>query len=96
MDIPNLDVCCHNRSISIYIYGALLSYIMKKIIFLFFIFKSFWVEAQCAMCKATAESNASNGGTLADGLNEGILYLMAFPYLILGAIAFAWWRHEKK
>jgi hypothetical protein len=48
------------------------------------------------MCKATVESNAEAGGALADGLNEGILYLMAFPYLILGAIAFAWWRHEKK
>lgn len=91
-----MDVRSNNRCISLYIYGTILSNVMKKIIFLLFIFKSFWGKAQCAMCKATAESNASNGGTLADGLNEGILYLMAFPYLILGAIAFAWWRHEKK
>ena len=31
--------------------------------------------AQCAMCKATVESNIENGGkTVGRGLNSGILY----------------------
>ncbi len=39
--------------------------------------------AQCAMCKTTAESDLKSGGSIANGLNTGILYLMALPYLIL-------------
>jgi hypothetical protein len=39
--------------------------------------------AQCAMCKSTVESDMANGNTMASGLNTGILYLMAIPYLVL-------------
>ena len=39
--------------------------------------------AQCAMCKTTAESDLNNGGSIANGLNRGILYLMSIPYLVL-------------
>ena len=39
--------------------------------------------AQCAMCKSSVESNLKNGGNIGTGLNTGILYLMAIPYLIL-------------
>lgn len=53
-------------------------------------------EAQCAMCKATAESNAQGGGGIASGLNEGILWLMFFPYMLLGGVAYLWYRHNKK
>jgi hypothetical protein len=53
-------------------------------------------EAQCAMCKAVAETDADQGGSAAAGLNEGIAYLMAFPYLILGAVSYAIYRHKKR
>jgi hypothetical protein len=39
--------------------------------------------AQCAMCRANAESSLKNGSSVAKGLNSGILYLMAIPYLLL-------------
>ncbi len=39
--------------------------------------------AQCAMCKTSVESDLANGGSIARGLNTGILYLMAIPYIIL-------------
>lgn len=40
--------------------------------------------AQCAMCKQAAETSLkSNPGSLARGLNSGILYLMAVPYLMI-------------
>lgn len=42
--------------------------------------------SQCAMCRANAESSLRNGSTIAKGLNKGILYLMAVPYLMLGFI----------
>ena len=45
--------------------------------------------AQCAMCRTTVESSISNGrSNIATGLNTGILYLLAAPYLIVAAIAF--------
>lgn len=40
--------------------------------------------AQCSMCRTSAESDLKNQkGSIARGLNTGILYLMAVPYLIL-------------
>ena len=40
--------------------------------------------AQCAMCKTSVESDLENGGgSIATGLNSGILYLMAVPYLVI-------------
>ena len=41
------------------------------------------IFAQCAMCKSTVESDMENGNSMAQGLNTGILYLMAIPYIIL-------------
>lgn len=52
--------------------------------------------AQCSMCKAIAESSADGGSGIADGLNLGIVYLMAFPYLLIGAVGFSIYRMKKK
>jgi hypothetical protein len=53
--------------------------------------------AQCAMCRTTIESSISTGRTnIATGLNTGILYLLSAPYLIVGAIAFLWFRQSKQ
>ena len=44
-------------------------------------------DAQCAMCKAAAESDLENNTrSIARGLNKGILFLMGIPYLIVGII----------
>lgn len=50
------------------------------------------LSAQCAMCRANAESNLKEGGTIAKGLNTGILYLMTIPYLILGTLFFLFFK----
>ncbi|HSI68821.1 MAG TPA: hypothetical protein VK941_01200 [Gillisia sp.] len=42
-------------------------------------------EAQCSMCRAVLESGDSQA--TAEGINNGILYLMIFPYLLMGGIA---------
>ena len=39
---------------------------------------------QCSMCRAVLESE--EGQTTAKGINNGILYLMAIPYLLVGFI----------
>jgi hypothetical protein len=54
------------------------------------------VLAQCPMCKMTAESNMKDGGTAGLGLNAGILYMLATPYLLLGTFAWLWWRNKQQ
>ena len=54
-------------------------------------------KAQCAMCRATVESNLSNGtSSVGAGLNKGILYLVSFPYLVFIVIAYFWYRSSKE
>ncbi len=39
---------------------------------------------QCAMCKAVAESDLKNNpNSLAKGINDGIIYLMLMPYILM-------------
>jgi hypothetical protein len=53
--------------------------------------------AQCAMCRATAESNLrQKTNNIGAGLNKGILYLMSIPYVIGGVGAFVWFRKKKE
>ncbi len=62
----------------------------KAIVFITMVFLILFAvdaEAQCAMCKAAAESNLENDPkSIARGLNKGILFLMAAPYVIVGFI----------
>ena len=53
-------------------------------------------DAQCPMCRMSAEKNLAAGGTAGKGLNKGILYMLLTPYLIVGGIAYVWWRNRKK
>jgi hypothetical protein len=54
-------------------------------------------EAQCAMCRAQLETGATAGPDAKNtGINSGILYLMLFPYIIIGSIAFMWYRSNQK
>jgi hypothetical protein len=54
------------------------------------------LPAQCPMCKMSAESNLKNGGSTGKGLNTGILYMLALPYLLVGTIGYIWWRNRRK
>ena len=72
---------------------------MKKlVIFLIvmFLFLNIDLVAQCPMCKMAAESNLKNGGTAGKGLNAGILYMLLTPYLLVGGLAFWWFKNRKK
>ena len=66
---------------------------MKKLLFLLFVLGFQITNAQCAMCKAVVESgNASE----AEGLNTGILYLMIFPYILVGTLLYFIIRYRRK
>ncbi len=73
---------------------------MKTLKRLFFIFSivllssiSFNANAQCPMCKAAVESSIKGGQSNAGkGLNNGILYLLAAPYLFVTVLGVVWYR----
>jgi len=50
-------------------------------------------DAQCAMCRAVLENE--DGGSAAKGINNGIVYLMIFPYLLIGGIGYAIYKMRK-
>lgn len=50
-------------------------------------------EAQCAMCRAVLESE--EGSATAKGINNGIVYLMAVPYVLVGVLFFFVYRKMK-
>ncbi len=66
---------------------------MKKYSVIFLLFVSNIIPAQCAMCKAVVENGNAD---VAEGINNGITYLMAFPYILIGLLFFALYRHRKK
>jgi hypothetical protein len=72
---------------------------MKNLVVFFivmFLFLNIDLVAQCPMCKMAAESNLKNGGTAGKGLNAGILYMLLTPYLLVGGLAFWWFKNRKK
>lgn len=85
-----------------YLYNQIL-FVMRKLLLIAFAFALVMIlgtgeelMAQCPMCRATAESNLANGGTEGRGLNNGILYLLLMPYVLIGTVAFFWWRGRKR
>jgi hypothetical protein len=68
----------------------------QRITILFFILSFFFslnVGAQCAMCRAAlgGESNSAQ----AQAVNDGIVYLMAVPYVLVAGIGYAVYRMRK-
>ena len=51
-------------------------------------------QAQCAMCRAVLETE--EGTQKAEAVNDGIVYLMVFPYLLVGILAFVIYRVYNK
>ena len=69
----------------------------KKLIIIFlgvlFSIQSF---AQCAMCKAVVEANLNSGDDIGSGLNDGILYLMATPYIFVLLFGIFFYLQKRK
>lgn len=65
----------------------------KMKIFFFFLLSmlfSLSTQAQCAMCRAALESE--EGSVQAEAVNNGIVYLMAIPYILVGVLGYAIYR----
>lgn len=51
-------------------------------------------NAQCAMCRASLESTGDTAQ--AEAVNDGIVYLMAIPYILVGLAAVYIYKMYKK
>lgn len=52
-------------------------------------------DAQCPMCRMSAETNLQNGGTEGKGLNSGILYMLSLPYLLVASLGYLWYKNKR-
>lgn len=50
--------------------------------------------AQCAMCRAVLENGDKQ--EVAQGINNGILYLMIIPYVLIAIVGYAIYQSRKK
>ena len=57
------------------------------------LFFSETVTAQCAMCRAVLESEGNV--EVAEGINNGIVYLMAVPYVLVAVLFYFVYRKMK-
>ncbi|MBR9859470.1 hypothetical protein GYB22_01700 [bacterium] len=72
---------------------------MKKIILMFILFAGLGIydaTAQCPMCRTAVESGMDKEHGKGKGLNDGIIYLLATPYLAIGLVGGVWYYRNKK
>ena len=65
-----------------------------KILILIFLLNINDVFSQCAMCSAVLESQEDQ--SISAGLNDGIMYLMAIPYIVVAFMGFIIYKKFKK
>ena len=63
---------------------------LSFVLTLVFLFIADLTFGQCSMCRAVLESE--EGQATAKGINDGIVYLMAIPYILVGIVG---WRVVK-
>jgi len=57
------------------------------------------VGAQCPMCKAALTSNrdhAKNKPVVGNGINKGILMLLATPYVLIGTAGVFFYQYKRR
>jgi len=70
----------------------MLNHFKYLLVFVFIFLNTSYSYSQCAMCKAVVETGDV---TMAEGINNGITYLMVFPYLLIGVLFFFIYSYKK-
>jgi hypothetical protein len=73
--------------------GTVSSKLVSFFFLLSFYLFSLSANAQCAMCRAALSGEANK--VKAQAVNDGIVYLMVIPYLLVAAIGYAVYRMKK-
>ena len=55
-----------------------------------------YAQAQCAQCAAAVKTNKESGSVKAQGLNNGILFLLCAPYLAVIVGGYVWYKKYKR
>ena len=66
----------------------------KVAFFIIALFLFFKTNAQCAMCRAVLESGDDQSA--AEGINNGIMFLMIVPYILVAVIGYIVYRSYSK
>lgn len=67
--------------------------IIAFLIISFIVSLPFKINAQCPMCKQSLASARANGDTnVGETLNNGIMYLLAFPYVLVLIFLFLYFK----
>ncbi len=67
---------------------------MRTLLGLALLLAATYTEAQCAMCRAVLESQEDQEA--AKGVNNGIIYLMAVPYILIGGLGYMIYKTFRK
>ncbi len=70
------------------------NFISRFFIGTFLVFSGISGYTQCAMCRASLES--SGEVSQAEAVNDGIVYLMAIPYILVAALGFVIYKMYRK
>lgn len=76
------------------LYPSKIHYCKLKLVTVVFFIYTFSANAQCAMCRAALESEGNS--QKAQAINDGIVYLMAIPYILIGAVGYYVYRMKTK
>lgn len=82
--------CINSSFLSTNCGNKMLKYFVVVVLFLFTTVSS----AQCAMCRAALGGDSNKAQ--AQAVNDGIVYLMVIPYVLVAAIGYAVYRMRKK
>ncbi len=66
---------------------------VKSLTPILILFLSQLSSAQCAMCRAVLESEEN--AAIAEGVNNGIVYLMAIPYILVAVLFYFVYKKMK-
>jgi UPF0716 family protein affecting phage T7 exclusion len=70
---------------------------MKKIVCLVFLVFAIGLSlvqdanAQCAMCTINAEQGTKDGNSQTKGINDGVLFLLATPFVLIAGVGSLWY-----
>ncbi len=68
---------------------------MKKLLFLFFVLSIFVEQAIAQGCSVCTQTTNGMGRQSAQGLNNGILYLVAIPISFMLIVGYIWYKKNK-
>ena len=71
--------------------------ILKRLSLLLVIYLMVFVSrSQCSLCRTQIANNVNAGDDrMAYFMNQGILFLLAVPYIAVGVVGYLWYRNSR-